>query len=150
MNTNTNRNISNGTSNLGVINNTALNILLASKDATAVVTFEAETGWNWRDACTTAIEAGTANLLAIKTDAEIAEFEAATGWKWSDAVDEAILAEIENEQRALRSPVTVSLESVTSESDADKFERETGWSLGDAIDMVAEARRDDRFFGRRH
>ncbi|CAN5161092.1 hypothetical protein BH11CYA1_BH11CYA1_07970 [soil metagenome] len=133
----------------GIISNAALNILLASKDATAAMKFESETGWSWRDACTTAIEAGTANLLAIKTDAEIAAFEAATGWKWSDAVEEAITAEIEGEQRALRSPVTISLDSVTSESDADKFERETGWTLGDAADMAAESRRDDRFFGRR-
>ena len=48
--TRTNGNIggNNGT-NLGVINNAALQILLASKNATAVVSFEDETGWSWMD-----------------------------------------------------------------------------------------------------
>ena len=100
MKMNTNSIISNSTTNSGVINNAALNLLLASKDSVAALKFEAETGWSWLDACTTALEVGSANLLATKTDAEIATFEAATGWKWSDAVEEAILAEIEGEQRS--------------------------------------------------
>lgn len=138
----------NGT-NLGVINNAALQILLASKNATAVVSFESETGWSWRDACTTALEAGTANLLATKTDAEIAAFEAATGWKWSDAVDEAILAETEANLRASRGNRNRA-ESGISESFADKFERETGMTYGDAVDMAAERQREVRLFGTRH
>ena len=69
--TRTNGNVGNGT-NLGVINNAALQLLLGSKDAAAVVSFEAETGWSWRDACTTALEADSANLLATKSAAEIA------------------------------------------------------------------------------
>ena len=142
--TRTNGNIGNGT-NLGVINNAALQILLGSKNAAAVLSFEAETGWSWHDACTTALEAGSANLLATKTAAEIAEFEAATGWKWSDAVDEAILAETEANLRASKR-----VTSVTSESFADKFERETGWTYGDAVDMAAELRREDSIFGTRH
>jgi hypothetical protein len=148
--TRTNGNIggNNGT-NLGVINNAALQILLASKNATAVVSFEDETGWSWHDACTTALEAGTANLLASKSDAEIAEFEAATGWKWSDAVDEAILAETEANLRASRGNRN-RVTSVTGESFADKFERETGWTYGDAVDMAAELRREDSIFGTRH
>ena len=133
--------------NIGVINNAALQLLLASKNATAVVSFKNETGWSWLDACTTALEAGTANLLATKTDAEIAAFEAATGWKWSDAVDESILANIEAELKASRSNRA---DSVTSESFADTFERETGWAYGDAVDMAAERRREVRLFGTRH
>jgi hypothetical protein len=145
--TRTNGNIggNNGT-NLGVINNAALQILLASKNATAVVSFEDETGWSWHDACTTALEAGTANLLASKSDAEIAEFEAATGWKWSDAVDEAILAETEANFKASRR----NRNRVTSESFNDRFERETGMTYGDAVDMAAERRREVRLFGTRH
>jgi hypothetical protein len=143
--TRTNGNIGNNGTNLGVINNAALQLLLGSKDAAAVVSFEAETGWSWHDACTTALETGSANLLATKTAAEIAEFEAATGWKWSDAVDEAILAETEANLRA-SNRVT----SVTSESFADKFERETGWTYSDAVDMAAELRREDSIFGTRH
>jgi hypothetical protein len=147
MNTNLNMTMTSSSANLGVINNAALQLLLGSKNATAVVLFEAETGWSWRDACTTALETNTANLLATKTAAEIAEFEAATGWKWSDAVDETILAETEANLRAIRRNRT---ERVTSESFADKFARETGWTLGDAIDMAAECRRDDSLFGTRH
>jgi len=134
--------------NIGVINNAALQLLLASKNATAAVKFESETGWSWLDACTTALEAGTANLLATKTDAEIAAFEAATGWKWSDAVEEAILAEIEGEQRA--QSVGIIATSGASEFDADAFERETGMTYGDAMDMAAERQREVRLFGTRH
>ncbi len=148
--TRTNGNIgtNNGTNSCfpaGVINNAALQLLLGSKNAAAVVSFEAETGWSWHDACTTALEAGSANLLATKTAAEIAEFEAATGWKWSDAVDEAILAETEANLRASKR-----VTSVTSESFADKFERETGMTYGDAVDMAAERQREVRLFGTRH
>ncbi len=151
MNTNLNmtmNRINNGTNSCfpaGVINNAALQLLLGSKNAAAVVSFEAETGWSWRDACTTALEADSANLLATKTAAEIAEFEAATGWKWSDAVDEAILAETEANLRA-SNRVT----NVTSESFADRFERETGMTYGDAVDMAAERQREVRLFGTRH
>ena len=134
--------------NIGVINNAALRLLLSSKDSVAAVKFEEQTGWSWLDACTTALEVGSANLLATKTDAEIATFEAATGWKWSDAVEEAILAEIEGEQRSAIS-LNLSAESGASESDADKFERETGWTIGDAADMAADYRRERRFFGGR-
>ncbi len=146
--TNGNIGTNNGT-NLGVINNAALQLLLGSKNAAAVVSFEAETGWSWHDACTTALEAGSANLLATKTAAEIAEFEAVTGWKWSDAVDEAILAETEANLRASRGNRN-RVASVTGESFADKFERETGMTYGDALDMAAERRREVRLFGTRH
>ncbi len=143
--TRTNGNIGNNNgTNLGVINSAALQILLGSKNAAAVLSFEAETGWSWHDACTTALEAGSANLLATKTADEIAEFEAATGWKWSDAVDEAILAETEANFKASRR------NRVTIESFNDRFERETGWTYSDAVDMAAELRREDSIFGTRH
>jgi hypothetical protein len=152
--TRTNGNVGGNISNIdgtkfGVINNAALQLLLGSKNAAAVVSFETETGWSWHDACTTALETGSANLLATKTAAEIAEFEAVTGWKWSDAVDEAILAETEANLRASRSNRN-RVTSVTSESFADKFERETGMTYGDALDMAAERRREVRLFGTRH
>jgi hypothetical protein len=148
--TRTNGNVGNNNgTNLGVINNAALQLLLGSKNAAAVVSFEAETGWSWHDACTTALEADSVNLLATKTAAEIAEFEAVTGWKWSDAVDEAILAENEANLRASRGNRN-RVKSVTSESFADQFERETGWTYGDALDMAAERQREVRIFGTRH
>ncbi len=149
MNTNLKASNTTGVINNAIINNAALQILLASKNATAAVSFEDETGWSWHDACTTALEAGTANLLASKSDAEIAEFEAATGWKWSDAVDEAILAETEANLRASRGNRN-RVTSVISESFADKFERETGMTYGDAADMAADYQRERRIFGNRH
>ncbi|MBA4234013.1 MAG: hypothetical protein C0465_25915 [Ralstonia sp.] len=142
---NTNMSSANQSNNGGniVINNAALQLLIASKNEAQVAEFEAETGWTWQAACETSIETATANLLASKSAAEIADFEAATGWKWSDAVDESILAGIEANLRELS-------QSAENESPNDKFERETGWTYGDAVDMAAELRREDSIFGTRH
>ncbi|MFA7339658.1 MAG: hypothetical protein WC028_22950 [Candidatus Obscuribacterales bacterium] len=73
-------------------------------------------------------------LLASKTDAEVAEFETTTGWSWLSACTTAMEAD----------------PNLTIETDEARFERETGWTFGDAVDMAAEARRDDRLFGRCH
>jgi hypothetical protein len=142
---NTNMSSANQINNGGniVINNAALQLLIASKNEAQVAQFEAETGWTWQAACETSIETATANLLASKSAAEIADFEAATKWKWSDAVDESILADVEARLRELS-------QSAENESPSDKFERETGWTYGDAVDMAAELRREDRIFGTRH
>lgn len=145
---NTNMSSANQINNGGniVINNAALQLLIASKNEAQVAQFEAETGWTWQAACETSIETATANLLASKSAAEIADFEAATNWKWSDAVDESILADVEARIREL----SQSAENDTAERSSDKFERETGWTYGDAVDMAAELRREDRIFGTRH
>lgn len=129
-----------------VINNAALQLLIASKNEAQVAQFEAETGWTWQAACETSIETATANLLASKSAAEIADFEAATNWKWSDAVDESILAGIEANLREL----SQSAENDSDELDAVEFERVTGWNYGDAVKVAANRRREIRIFRTRH
>lgn len=73
-------------------------------------------------------------LLATKDEAQVAEFERSTGWSWLSACTTALEAD----------------PNLTIETDEARFERETGWTFGDAVDMAAEARRDDRLFGRSH
>ena len=122
-----------------VINNAALQLLIASKNEAQVAQFEAETGWTWQAACETS-----------KSAEEIADFEEATGWKWSDAVDESILAGIEAELGTKSVETSLSAESDSDEADAAEFERVTGWTYGDAVDMAADYQRERRIFGTRH
>lgn len=138
-----------GVINNAVLNNMALQQLLATKNDAEIAEFEQSTGWSWLTACTTAMEADPSLATKVNDDFE-RQFEIETGWTYSDAVDMAV--ESRREDRLFgngRRYSRTTCSRASSLSFADKFERETGWNLGDAIDMAAESRRDDRLFGGR-